>query len=481
MINIIPTPKEYNIDNEKTVAVKISVYTENEPWVKYCKKFAEDIFNIRGCKVSFEKGGIELLYDKSLKDEEYRIISENGKITAFASTDEGILYALSSLTTFIYSDENNFLSKEAYIRDYPDKSYRGMMVDLAREWHPFDKLSKYIDICYLYKVKYLHLHFADSNLYTLPSNEFPKLCKEDRFYTFSQIEELNSYAKLRGVILVPEFECPGHAPVLTNAYPEIFKDKFEEEIGTLYYDEFGLPIATDQLLCAGSKKCFDGVKALIKEICDMFPDSPYINIGGDEASIKLWNKCSECKKYMQENNISDEYELYSEYVGRVAEYVLSLGKTPMVWEGFPRKGSERIPKETIVIAWEALYNLPQNLIEDGFRIINSSWKPLYIVNELNLRFDTKDIMSWNVYLWQHWSKISKAFLNPITIAPTDRMIGSLFCSWQQTYEQEINYIMEYLAAASERTWSVERVCTDEDFMVKQQNIYNKLARMIQDR
>jgi hypothetical protein len=41
--------------------------------------------------------------------------------------------------------------------------------------------------------------------------------------------------------------------------------------------------------------------------------------------------------------------------------------------------------------------------------------------------------------------------------------------------------MEYLAAVSERTWSIERVCTDEDFMVKQQNIYNKLARMIQDR
>ena len=30
-----------------------------------------------------------------------------------------------------------------------------MMIDLGRQWHPFSKLLKYIDLCFLYKIKYL--------------------------------------------------------------------------------------------------------------------------------------------------------------------------------------------------------------------------------------------------------------------------------------------------------------------------------------
>lgn len=36
----------------------------------------------------------------------------------------------------------------ARIEDYPDKEYRGLMVDLAREWHPFYTLLNYVDLCF---------------------------------------------------------------------------------------------------------------------------------------------------------------------------------------------------------------------------------------------------------------------------------------------------------------------------------------------
>jgi len=235
------------------------------------------------------------------------------------------------------------------------------------------------------------------------------------------------------------------------------------------------------VLCGGSEKCFDATKALIREICDIFPDAPYINIGGDEAGVALWAKCSECQRYMKENGITDEYELYSEYIERITKYVISLGKIPIVWEGFSAKGAKRIPKETIVIAWEAVNILPQELLDEGFKIINASWQPLYVVNNPHLRWGPDDIMNWNVYNWQHWAKKSTATLNPINIQPTENVMGAMLCSWQQTYEQEINYIMENLAALSERTWNEKRVCDDTGFRAKLNNVYNKTARVIQDR
>ena len=53
----------------------------------------------------------------------------------------------------------------------------------------------------------------------------------------------------------------------------------------------------------------------------------------------------------------DEYDLYSEFIARVTDMVFDLGRTPIVWEGFPKKGSHRINRNTVVIAWESHYQL----------------------------------------------------------------------------------------------------------------------------
>lgn len=482
MINIIPTPKVCTAVENARVKLKNAIYTDNRYWVIYCESFANDFEHITGCLPEYGKGGIELKLDKEIRADGYVIDCSETGITASASTNDGILYALASLLQLVEADGDNMICPKVYIEDYPDKEYRSIMIDLGREWHPADTLYKYVDICYLYKVKYLHLHFCDTNLYTLPSKAFPKLNTEGRFYSYDEIEALNLYAMHRGVVIIPEFECPGHAPVLVRNYPEVFGDKFENEVSSDYTDENGLAIATDTLMCAGSEACFEATKTLIKEMCDLFPDSPYINIGGDEASIKLWNSCSECKKYMTEHGIKDEHELYSDYIARITSYVFTLGKTPIVWEGFPKDGADKVPKDTIVIAWESLYHLAPDLLEAGFRVINASWQPLYIVpwRQTQKHWNGLDILKWNVYNWQNWWSKSKAFLNPINVAPTDNVLGSMLCSWQQTYEQEIGSVMENLAAVSERTWTVERVCSDEEYNTKMNSVIMKAARLLQD-
>ena len=485
MITIIPTPKICNEKEGKMLTLIPAIYTQNKDLEELCKTFAEDFYKMTDCNLEFKKGGIELIYDASLRADGYTIDCTETGIILSASAKEGMIYALSSLAQLLTTIDGVTTCPQAHIEDYPDKEYRSLMIDLGRQWHPARTLYKYIDACYMYKVKYLHLHFCDTKLYTFPSKAFPKLNKPGKFYTDEEIASLNAYAKKRGVILIPEFECPGHAPILVNAYPEVFANDFSlASIDKVTYNEAGVKISKDSLVCAGSEKSFEGVKTLIKEICDLFPDAPYINIGGDEAHITLWNLCECCKEYMRKNGISDVKSLYVDYLTRITNYVISLGKTPMVWEGFSDDYAHRIPKETIVIVWESFYNTAPKLLEKGFKIVNASWKPLYLVPTQRAAkatsWDIYDILNWNVYNWQNWNPVSEAFLNPITVQPTENVIGSMYCSWEQTYEQEISGIMEKLGATSERTWTTKRLINNDDFMFKRNRAYAKLARLLQD-
>ncbi len=480
MVKIMPEPKETKLYSESKARLDAALYTYNPAWQKYADVLKNAVNTIYELELEAKAGGIELIEDTAIQAGHYILDSSEG-LKLKASDDEGINCALASALQLIEHKDGELFVPRVHIEDYPDKDYRGFMLDLGRKWHTFDKLLKYVDLCFLYKIKYFNVHFTDTNLYTLPSNAFPELPKKNMHYTFEQIEYLNEYAKNRGVVIIPEFECPGHAPQLNKAYPEVFADEFDEGITTQFYTETGALVDVHDIICAGSERAWEGTKTLIKEICDMFPDAPYINIGGDEANIKLWNHCSVCRDYMEKHGISDEYELYSEYIARVTDYVFTLGKTPIVWEGFPKKGCEKINKDTIVIAWESHYHLANDLIDAGFRIINSSWQPLYVVPSTVERWGVTDILAWNVYNWQHWWENSAAHLNPINLQPTEQVLGAMLCAWEMNYEQEISFVMENLAAVSERVWTVERVSDDKKFRKKLDNALFVASALIQDR
>jgi hexosaminidase len=141
-----------------------------------------------------------------------------------------------------------------------------------------------------------------------------------------------------------------------------------------------------------------------------------------------------------------------------------------------------ISRDVVVISWENHYQKTTDLLEGGFKIINFTWQPNYIIPSITHNdWNVKSVLDWNVYEWQHWWPKSEAFLNPITVQPTDQVLGATLCSWEQTYEQEINTVMENLAAVSERTWNVQRKVSDEAYTEMYQSQRLRLARLIQDR
>lgn len=478
---LIPTPK--NIKREDGYReIPLKIFAECEDLLCVTEAFCESIKKLYDKDVLIEEGGVLLRYDDSLAEGAYTVDTREDIILS-ASSKEGICYAIATLLQMAAPSDGSLWVARLYIQDAPDKPYRSLMVDLAREWHPASTIFKYIDVCFMLKIRYLQLHFMDDQAYTLPSKVLPELTKYNRHYTFEDIERFNAYAKARGVIIIPEFEVPGHATMLLKTYPEIFaihpteNDSDVPELVT----ETGILITTDNIICVGSEITNNAVSDLLAEMCEMFPDTPYIHIGGDEANIRVWNNCSECIRYMKENGLKDAYELYSEFVGRVARKVFEFGKTPIVWEGFPNRGVQYIPKETIVIAWESYYQIAPELLANGFHIINGSWQPLYIVPSYKTRWGVNEIYDWNVYNWQHFWSESKAYANPINVEPTDMVLGAQISAWESTHEEDIGKILESLSTLSERTWNLERLYTTDEFIKRMNVTLHHIARLIQDR
>lgn len=475
---LLPTPKKIKILGGE-LNVPASVSYDNISWKTFVDTFRVSMKKIYDCDIT-EGGGMIINQDMSLAPASYVVDTTGDKIVLSASDDEGIGYAMSTALQLITARKNEFCVARTYIEDEPDKSFRGLMIDLARQWHPANKIFKYIDICFMLKLRYLHLHFVDDQSYTLPSRNFPKLMKRNRHYTEEDIKSFREYANARGVILIPEMEVPGHAAFLVEQYPQIFGNKLDENESTSIVTEEGTVITAKNIICAGNPVTFDAVKELVKEVCELFPEAPFIHIGGDEANVRAWDYCEYCRAYMKENHIENAKELYSEFTGRVAQAVLDLGKTPIVWEGFPKEGVQYIPKDTIVIAWESLYHLANDLLDAGFKVINASWKPLYHVSDPRHCWEPKEILDWNVYTWQNWWERSEAYLNPIHVAPTDNVLGAQFCFWALTYEHEISHVLVKSAALSERVWRLKR-CDDNDSCYARIKAISKLmALLIQD-
>lgn len=446
-----------------TVSVPCSMQTDPafEPAALTFSDYAQKLHGV----VIMRGDGIQLDRDDSLTDGEYRAeITENG-VRLFASGLDGASYAFATLLQLMKAADKALSLPKVTISDRPECPYRSVMVDLAREWHPFDTLFAYVDLCYMYKIKYLHLHFIDTQSYTLPSDRFPKLPTEGRHYTREEIAALNSYAYTRGVELIPEIEVPGHAAAMVNAYPELFANTSDDEdaVGgyTLVEDKH-----KNNIICVGKEGVMDRLREITEEIIEMFPRSRYLHIGGDEAKISDWATCPDCKRYMKEREIDGVLPLYSHFVKEMTDLVLSLGRTPIVWEGFPKAGAEQISRDVLVIAWESYYHLAPDLLEEGFDLVNASWQPLYIVPSKRRRWDYKDILAWNIYNWQHWYPKSPAHLNPINVSPTDKVKGAILCVWECTYEEEVDRASENLAALSERTWTIRRYAEDEEFRTK---------------
>ena len=405
----------------------------------YCEK----VFEL-SLAVTTETAGIVFATASGMEREEYIIKAESGHVTVLSSDAAGANRGAAALLQLLSELDGDLLIADTYISDAPDNPWRGLMVDVARQWYPFETLLEYVDLCWLCRLETLHLHFADDQGYRLPSAAYPGLPSE-KHYTEWQIRTLEQYAAARSIEIMPEIEFPGHAKYLTVGAPEAF-GSYENP-------------AHHHLVCMGNPALLSHFNRLLSEVCEWFPHATRIHFGGDEAFIEHWEQCEACRQAMAREKLDSVKAAYSYWICRAAECVLALGRTPVVWEGFPKEGSANIPRSTVVMVFESLYQTAPELIEGGFPVVNASWKPLYIVPELkthpSLKWNEADVYEWDKTVWKNWVPSSKAYEKPIVVDGKERasIRGGEMCIWDCKPEEGWSMLVERVVAFAEKCWN----------------------------
>lgn len=456
MLRLIPAPARTTMTD--TLVAVTPVYTADGIFADAAKTLADYARRTHGITLTEGEGGITFTVDASLPTEAYTLTVTESGATVKASDVLGAQNAAVTLIQLMEKAEDGLTLPVGVIEDEPKCTWRTVMIDLARDWHELHVLYEYVDMCRFYKVKYLHFHFTDDQSYTLPSKAFPKLPTEGRHYTEAEIKGLIAYAKARGVQLIPEIDVPGHTTSFAAAYGEIF--------------------GTDGIICL-SEESMAGMATLFRELCELFADSEYIHLGGDEAAIAKWLDCDKCLNAFRNRGVDvdtylateeGKHELtelmYATFIKDICEVILSCGKTPVVWEGFHKSMNHLIPKESVIVSWENFYQTAPELLEAGFRVVNGAWKPMYVVTPV-VYWSPEEIYNWNVYTWGAVHPGSPYNKEALRIDPTRQVEGGQLLAWgdqivakypvvAEGVREEQRLIEERTPCLSENVWNREK-------------------------
>ena len=151
---------------------------------------------------------------------------------------QGAFYGMQSVISLMSKGETNTIPT-LKVEDAPRFEYRGVMVDVARNFHSKEAMLRTIDQMAAYKMNKFHFHLTDDEGWRLEIPGLPELtevggsrCHDESetqcllpqlgsgpeannfgsgFYSKADYLEILIYAKDRGVEIIPEIDMPAHS------------------------------------------------------------------------------------------------------------------------------------------------------------------------------------------------------------------------------------------------------------------------------
>ncbi len=321
----------------------------------------------------------------SLEEYELKI---NDHIQLKAKTNAGLLHAFESLAQLIQSDEQGYFLPNCMIADWPRFAHRGLMIDVARHFIPVDVMLRSIDAMAASKLNVLHLHLSDDEGFRIESKKYPNLHlrgSNGSFYSQEEMRKIVKFASDREILVIPEFDLPGHSQSWFVGYPELASEKKEYQLGPRFVIEEGKPMnpmALTQMINSQStptinpteKKTYQFLENFFKEMMELFP-GPYFHVGMDENNGIAWKKNPTIQAFMKSNHIANEHDLQAYFGERLNLIVKKLGKKTVMWEeGFHQNLSENVAVQLwkpalmgkVLQAEEAALKNHQVIVSRGF-------------------------------------------------------------------------------------------------------------------
>ena len=391
---IIPTPSNFIInDGEVEILNNYSIVIDQNFNLseQLINSVFDGIVNIDFDNTNEVISRITVDLDESINAESYQLSVSDGGISISSADSAGALYALQSLKQiFLISKLENAPLKFIEINDSPKFSYRGMLLDISRNFYGPDKIKQVIDYLSFFKINYLDFRLTDDEGWRLEIPGLEELVEvgSKRAYTKDEFENLipmygsgpdtNStgsgylsrsdyvdilkYASERNISVIPQISVPSHmrsAIVSMNAryqkYMEMGNQVEAEKYLLIdpddkseYYSAQGF---TDNIMNICRESSFTFYEKVIDEIYLMYKDAGIemakFGVAADELPYGAWQKSPMCDKFMSENSISGDYNaLYELMQRRIYSKISSYGATMTGWDDILLKLTEKNQSET---------------------------------------------------------------------------------------------------------------------------------------
>lgn len=300
-------------------------------------------------------------------------IEMDGQIRVYYTEPQGKRYAE---VTLGHLAKDGMIAR-ARIEDWPDFPYRGLMLDVARNFTSKANLFSLIDRAAERKLNYLHLHLADDegwrleipglpdltsygSAHYIPQPDgrgsfiekrglFPSYCGDglndpsapsSGFYSRKDFMDILEYAHGKGINVIPEIDIPAHSRAAIKSM-----EHYEARTGDASFrlsdpgDQSSYLSAqgfTDNVICVALPSVYVFMEKVFDEIISMYDEAEVplaaIHIGGDEIAEGAWTGSPACRSLMLEQDFASVRELKDWFLLQMLDIARRKGVRISGWQ-----------------------------------------------------------------------------------------------------------------------------------------------------
>jgi len=375
------------------------------------------------------------------EDESYTLEITVSAAVLKAQTTLGAMRGLQTFLQLVQITPQGFALPVVVIQDKPRFPWRGLLIDSSRHFTPMPVLKRNLDGMAAVKLNVFHWHLSDNQGFRVESRRFPKLHEmgsDGFYYTQDEIRQIISYARDRGIRVVPEFDMPGHSTSWFVGYPDLASGpgpySIERKWGVF-----------DPAMDPTRESTYKFLDEFIGEMAKLFPDQ-FFHIGGDEVNGKQWDTNPRIQQFMHAHSLKNNADLQAYFNERVQKIVAKHGKTMEGWDEILRPD---LPKSIVIQSWRGQQSLA-DAARQGYRGLLSSGYYLDLMSPTSAHYAVDPFTGPTANL---------------SDADKEKILGGEACMWAEYVSAENidSRIWPRMAAIAERLWSPQNV-TDADSM-----------------
>jgi hexosaminidase len=408
--------------------------------------------------------------DADLGPEGYILEISPAGVIARASHRAGFIHAAYTLLQLAPEGPDEAIPCGRIV-DAPEHSWRGLMLDSARRHYAVPWIETLVEQMARHKLNVLHWHLTDDEGWRLAIEAYPRLAEvggrrgpgtslphdqipgvraadrgqvHEGTYSRGDVRRIVDFARARGVTVVPEIDVPGHAKAAITAYPELLQDPADPG------DYRSAQRVRHNAVDPGLDSTYAVLDAVIAEVVGLFPDSPYVHLGGDEVPPGAWTGSPAAQRRAGRLGLGSVRDLHGVFFQRMEAMVAARGRRLMGWQEVATgPGPPRRPGGAI-IAWSDVPAALEAARSQGLAVVLAPASHLY--------FDARyvDVPGEPGHTWAGATDAREVYAYRPPDAGDVEVLGLEACLWSERIADEAEaerMLWPRTAAFAEVAWS----------------------------